>query len=343
MVMKNLNKAVRCERKPLTIWDRQYILQMRERGLGIREIARKLNRNHSVISRFLKSIPYSPYLASLTALEKAREMEHRSKLKRSEPRAKERLKCLEIRHYVEGKLKFGWSPELIAGRLPLDRPGLSTNYESIYQWIYNERRDLIQYLPERGKEKKRKRGSKRKQRQKQPAEPKESIELRPGIVDSRERFGDWEGDTLVSRQSTDALLNLVERSSRYINLEKLSDCSAKSGSEAMIRVLSNVPPKLRHTITLDNGPENSAHQEVDEAVGTQSYFCHPYCASERGTVENRNGFIRRFLPKKTDFSTLSSEQIKQIQDIHNHRPMKCLEFKTPHEVYWAAFKQACHA
>lgn len=341
--MEKLKKAACCKQKPLTIFDRQYILQMRERGLGIREIARKMGRNHSVVSRCLKSLPYSPYLASLTPLEKAYEMNRRSKLKRSEPRKKPRLKCSEIRDYVEEKLQLCWSPELIAGRLPQDLPGLSTNYESIYQWIYAERNDLVQYLHQSIKKKKRKRSDKRKKRRKQAVEPKQSIESRPEVVDSRKRFGDWEGDTIVSRQSTASIFNLVERTSRYLELKKLANCSAKSGSDAMIQILSNVPPKLRYTITLDNGPENSAHKKVDNALGTSSYFCHPYCASERGTVENRNGFIRRYLPKKTDFATISEEEIKRIQDIHNHRPMKCLEFRTPYEVFWEAFKQACQA
>ncbi len=104
--MKKLEEAVRCKRKPLTIWDRQYILQMIERGLGIREIGRKLGRNHSVISRCMRSLPYSPYLGSLTALEKAREMERRAREKRRKPRKKQRLKNLEIRQYVEKKLKI---------------------------------------------------------------------------------------------------------------------------------------------------------------------------------------------------------------------------------------------
>ncbi len=343
MVMEKLKKVVLHKRLPLTTSDRQYILQMREKGYGFREIGRRLGRNHSVVKRCVDSLPYSPYLASLSPLERAWEMGRRAKENRRKARKKERLKCSELREYVEEKLKLGWSPELIAGRLPLERPVLSTNHESIYQWIYHERKDLIQYLADRGKEKKRKRGGKRQQRHKQPAEPKQSIEARPEVVDTRDRFGDWEGDTVVSKQSKDALFNLVERSSRYLELRKLLNCSAESGSEAMIQILSNVPPKLRRTITLDNGPENSAHKKVDAALGTDTYFCHPYCSSERGTVENRNGFIRRYLPKKTDFATVSKQEIKRIQDIHNHRPMKCLGFRTPHEVFWAAFKENCHA
>ena len=343
MVMKKIEKADRKVRRQLELSELQYILKMSRRGMKIREIGRRLGRQHSVISRFLKSIPYSPYLASLNPLELAFEMYSRRKANRGKSREKERLKCAEIRDYVEKKLKLGWSPELVAGRLPLEHPGLSTNYESIYQWIYKERRDLIQYLEVRGKDKQRKRSSKRKQRHKQPAEPKQSIELRPEIVDTRSRCGDWEGDTIVSRQSTDAVFNLVERSSRYFELRKLADCSAESGSEAMIQILSNVPPKLRRTVTLDNGPENSAHKKVDDVLGTETYFCHPYCSSERGTVENRNGFIRRFLPKKTNLGTVTKAELQAIQDTHNNRPMKCLNFQTPHEVFWREFKQACNA
>ena len=341
--MKNLLKAARCERKPLTIWDRQYILQMRERGFGIREIARKLGRNHSVVSRFLKSVPYSPYLASLTPLEKAYEMERRARLNRRKPRQRQRLKCHEIRVYVEQQLKDGLSPELAAGRLSHEHPELSTNYESIYQWIYKERRELIPFLLEASKNKRRKRAGSNKKRHNQPAAPKQSIEQRPKVVAGRNRFGDWEGDTIVSRQSTDCLLNLTERTSRYMLLDKLKDCSAKSGSDAMIGLLLNVPPKLRKTITLDNGPENAAHQMVKEKTGIEAFFCHPYTASERGTVENRNRFLRRFFPKKTDFSNISMREVNQAQKRHNHRPMKCLEFRTPHEVFWEAFKDACHA
>lgn len=332
--MKKSKSVALAKRRPLTLWDRQYILQMRERGIGIREIARRLSRNHSIVSRCLRKLPYSPHLASLSSLEKAREMEYRAKLQRSKPRIKQRLKSHEIRCYVEDKLKLGWTPELIAGRLRLEHPIWSTNYESIYQWIYRERRDLICYLLVRGKGKRRKRtGTYR--RYKQPAAPKRSIEARPQIVATRQRVGDWEGDTLVSKQSTVSVFNLVERSSRFIILEKIPDCSATSGSQAMIGCLSNIPQQLRHSITLDNGPENSAHQQVEQALGIETYFCHPYCASERGTVENRNGFIRQYLPKKTDFQTVSEQTLQAIQDIHNHRPMKCLGFKTPHEVLWS--------
>lgn len=331
--MVNSKKVDRCKRRPLTIWDRQYILQMKERGLGFRKIARLINRSHSVVSRFLNSIPYSPYIESLTALEKAKFMDDRARSTRKQSRTKERLKTKEIRDYVEEKLKLGWSPELIAGRLSLEHSDMKTNYESIYQWIYKERKELLQYLVVAGKGKRAKRASARKRRYKQPAAPKTSIEKRPEIVKTRDRFGDWEGDTIVSRKNTSSIFNATERKTRYMKAKKIKDCTSASGTEAIIDMLSELPPQARHTITLDNGPENSGHKEVEQALEMNTYFCHPYCASERGTVENRNGFLRRFYPKKTDFATVDDEHLQQVQDIHNNRPMKCLGFKTPYEAF----------
>jgi IS30 family transposase len=108
----------------------------------------------------------------------------------------------------------------------------------------------------------------------------------------------------------------------------------------MISSLLVFPEKLRRTITLDNGSENAAHSRVDSIIKTTTYFCHPYCASERGSVENANGFLRKFLPKKTDFKQVSKEDILRVQNIHNHRPMKCLGYKTPYEVFSLALKSA---
>lgn len=322
---------------------RQSILKMRSLGMGIREIARRLGRCHSVVSRFLSSIPYSAFLSKLTPLELAYEMTTRSKANRGKRRRKLRLKSREIQRHVEEKLIAGLSPELIAGRLAVEHPGLKTNYESIYQWLYKERQDLIRYLVVRGKNKHRKRNAIKAKRYRQPSAPKTSIEERPEEVMSRSRVGDWEGDTIVSRQSKTAILNVVERVSRFIHLKKIPDCSGESGLEAMVDIFSQVPPGMLKTVTLDNGPENSMFEDLQAKVGIDVFFCHPYCASERGTVENRNGFLRQYIPKKTDLETITPQQLEKIQNAHNHRPMKVLNFRTPHEVYWEAFKGHCNA
>jgi len=101
----------------------------------------------------------------------------------------------------------------------------------------------------------------------------------------------------------------------------------------MITTLLKIPEDKRHSITLDNGPENSCHPLVEKQLGVKIFFCHPYRASQRGSVENRNGYLRRFMPKKTDFAQIELKELEQIQHKHNNRPMKCLGFRTPHEVF----------
>ncbi len=328
-------------RRELTFEDRHSMLSMRAQGIEIREICKKVNRHRRVVKRFFDKLPYSPYLANLSNWDFAKELTERARLKRSEPRKKERLKNHEIRDYVQEKLKLGWSPELIAGRLKRER-GLRTNYQSIYDWVYVERKDLIGCLDEAGKNKNKKRKSK-KRRKKEGVDKKRRYEQLPEDFKERNIVKNWEGDTVWSMKSNDAIFNLVERSSRYALMRKIQDLTGESGSAAMIEMLSNIPRALRNIILLDNGSENSAYQKVDKVVGTETYFCEPGSPEQRGTVENRNRFIRKYLPKGTDFSKVSEYMVQKIQDLHNHRPMKCLEFKTPHEVFYESFINACDA
>lgn len=337
--MKKLNKAERRKRRPVTFEDRHSMLSMKSQGVEIQEICKRMNRHRRVVERFLNNIPYSPYLSTLSNWDLAKELTERAKRARSEPRKKGRLKNLEIRTYVEQKLKLGWSPELIAGRLKRER-GLKTNYQSIYDWVYSEERELIKYLEGGNKKKKRKN---KKRRKKETSEQKRRYEQLPEDFKERHEVKNWEGDTVWSMKSSDAIFNLVERTSRYAFMRKIPDLTGASGSNAMIEMLSNVPRALRNIVLLDNGSENSAYQKVDKAVGTETYFCEPGCPEQRGTVENRNRFIRKYLPKGTDFSKVSDYMVQKIQDLHNHRPMKCLDFRTPHEVFYESFINACDA
>jgi len=330
-------------RRELELLDLKRIIEMRRRKMGFREIGRVIGRHHTVVSRFHNSIPFSPYLNGLSALELAREMRRRRLECRRVSRKRIRLKSEEIQAYVESGLKAGWTPELIAGRLSKEHPELKTNYESIYMWIYEERRDLICFLDQSKPERRRKRASKRKSREKQAAAPKRSIENRKEAANKRTRLGDWEGDTMVSRQSKAALFNLVDRKSRYSILRKIDNCTASAGAAAMISSLKRLPEEKKRTITLDNGPENSSHPLVERELKVQTYFCHPYCASERGTVENRNRYYRKAFPKKTDFAKVSEQQVVYAQMKHNHRPMKCLGFKTPFEVFYQISEQKIRA
>jgi IS30 family transposase len=134
-------------------------------------------------------------------------------------------------------------------------------------------------------------------------ESKPWIDDRPSVVESRERFGDWEGDTMVSSASPPVLATLAERKSGLVRIRKTAHATAREVSSAMIKVFWRLSPELRHTLTLDNGSEHSRWRSVERYGGVKIFFAHPYHSWERGTNENTNGLIRWYLPKKTDFAS----------------------------------------
>jgi len=158
------------------------------------------------------------------------------------------------------------------------------------------------------------------------------IDQRPQAVESRTQFGHWEGDSLVSRKSLAALNSLVERKSRYLMLTKLEAKTAEATYNAVVERLGDLPSKARRTMTFDNGTENSRHEAITSAIGIKCYFARPYASWQRGTNEHVNGLIRWYLPKGTDFSKITGEQIARIEFLINNRPRKCLGFRKPIEV-----------
>lgn len=253
---------------------------------------------------------------------------------RGKPAGGLRLKEERIRTYVVAKLREGWSPEIIAGRIRLDHPGLTISHEAIYEYVYHpqtpNRKELILCL-RRAHRRRKPRGLSRKER-KTKIPNRIGIEMRPSSVDTRREFGHWEGDTLISRRSPACLSSLVERKSRLLQLTRLPRKGAKEVAQAIVARLSPYPPRARQTLTLDNGTENASHENISKATGLSCFFCHPYTSWERGTVENIQGLIRWYLPKGTDFDKITDDQVAWIESQLNHRPKKCLGFKTPLEV-----------
>ena len=302
---------------------------MRRDGRSIREMGRVLGRSHSTISRELRR-NRSPVHHSY--------IDHRAHVRADKRRSKAsrrmRLKNDKIRDYVESKLTQDWSPEQISGRIEIDHPGISISHEAIYQYIYHpstpNRQELIGCLRRFHKRRKRKWSAPDKHKLK--IKNRIGIEHRPAEVETRDRFGDWEADTLTSRQSKIALLSMVERKSRLVQIEKLEARTASLTSQAMINCLIRFPKDARRTLTLDNGTENAEHEGVSQSTGISCFFCEPYSSWQRGTNEHTNGLVRQYLPKKTNFATISNEDIKLIESRLNNRPRKCLGFKTPLEV-----------
>jgi len=315
--------------------ERVLIAKWKKLGHSLRSIAISLGRAPSTISAELKRNA-SAYAGADEFWVRGRNADALFRARRRQASRKMRLKSAEIRHYTELHLKEAhWTPQIIAGKLTA--LGLPITAQSIYNFIDAEtRHDLNACLPIRGKSRRRRcPGRKRRSPPKTPAPPKRSIELRAPEIAERHFLGDFECDALLGKRGGAALQVLVDRTARKVFLKKVPSLCAEVYSAALIEQFKQkIPEKYRNSITTDNGTENSWHVYVDAQLGTVSYFCHPYCASERGTVENRNKALRRFFPKGTDFDSIPDDFIEWVEDYFNSMPMECLLFATPNEV-WA--------
>ncbi|MFH0876751.1 MAG: IS30 family transposase [Candidatus Omnitrophota bacterium] len=319
--------------KQLNIYERELLSILRGRGESLRDIAKILKRSPSTLSRELqRNTPeirkgcYIPHRAQA-----------RCESRNQFSRAHARLKDPKVWILVRRKLKQGWSPEIIAGWLKNQHPEFFTSHETIYQWIYRYERHWIAVLV-RSHRRRLPRGHSHHHRKLHVPE-RISIKERPKSILARRRIGHWEADTMISRKSPQALQVTVERKSRYFKLTRLTRKISRHMSAALNRRLSHYPQQVRRSITYDNGPENHEHMRTNRVLGTRSYFCEPFHSYEKGTVENTIGLVRRFFPKQTDFATISRSQVQKVERWLNHRPRKCLGFKTPADV----FKKHCVA
>lgn len=296
-------------------------------GKSIRWISRRLGRSPATLSRELRR--------NGTPLRPRRYRPHRAQARyeaRNRKRAmRRRLKTESIRKYVGILIEGGLSPEQIAGRLTKDGPGWNVSHESIYQWIYAEARHLIPHLARSHRVRHPRRWTKRSRIARIIG--RIHVSERPGIANERGRYGDWEVDTIGRKLSAPALMVAVERKTRYTVLRWLPKRLASTMRTALTGSLAGFPQGMRRTLTYDNGGENADHKLTNLALGTRSYFCTPYTAQERGTVENTAGLVRRRFPKTTDFGTVTSGQVKAVQDWLNNRPRKILGYKTPAEAF----------
>lgn len=318
----------------LSLEEREEIMALRYTKRSIRDIARLLGRTPSTVSRELRrngtgttKRHYVPHRAHEAAHERIQKRGQRP-----------RLKSTRIRTYVHEKLPLGWSPEQIAGRLHRDHPHLHISPEAIYQYVYagvnlygNCAGEDLRPLLRRAHKLRRHRGVRHAYHG--TITGRIGIEERPAEVAARKVVGHWEGDTMVSKKSTVALQSLVERVTGLLKLSKLPSLHAAPMTEKIIHRLSILPLLARKTLTFDNGHENAGHRMVSNVLGMSCYFAHPYHSWERGTNENTNGLVRWYLPKRTDFATVSEGEIACIEQAINTRPRKRLHYRTPLEVF----------
>lgn len=179
-------------------------------------------------------------------------------------------------------------------------------------------------------------GARKCQRVLKPQGP--SIDVRPKIVAERSRVGDWEGDTVESVDHKPGINTLVERKTGLVFITKLTGKTAVATVGAMAYRLKDVPKQFKCTVTLDNGPENRDCGLIKSTIDIDPYLAHPYHSWERGTNENTNGLIRDYFPKKTDFSMISDDEIRFVENELNSRPRKRLGWQTPLEAWGVALQ-----
>jgi len=305
----------------LTQEQRYQISAMLKIGQNQTEIAETIGKHKSTISREVRrnrgQRGYRPKQAQQMSLDRR---------KKAKPRIQESTWAL-----IESKLQEDWSPEQIADWLKRNTD-IQVSHERIYQYILADKRTggrLYKHL--RCQKKRRKRYGGYDRRGKLPN--RRSIEERPEIVDQRQRIGDWEVDTMIGKGHRQAIVTLTERKSRFSLLRKVKRRKAKLVSAAVIDLLQPVADRS-HTITADNGKEFADHERIAHELEISFFFAHPYAAWERGANENMNGLVRQYIPKNRDLSSVTDEELLQIMNKLNHRPRKCLDFKTPFQVFF---------
>jgi IS30 family transposase len=233
---------------------------------------------------------------------------------------------------IEAKIKDDWGPGQVSGWLKREQC-TAVSHERIYQHIWTDKLEggsLYKHLRHSGKKRKQY-GSKDKRGQ---IRNRVSIDDRPCIVSEKTRLGDWEIDTVIGKNHQGALVAIVDRVSKFTLIKKVASKHADVVTEATITLLR---PYLDKTITItaDNGKEFAGHEKIKAALDADVYFAHPYSSWERGLNENTNGLIRQYFTKGSSFANITDEDIEAVMEKLNHRPRKTLNYKTPHEVFFA--------
>ena len=315
--------------------ERVAIAGFKDQGLSIRAMARILNRAPSTISReILRNAPSGKY--SCTFAQKRRNR------RRVFCRPAPKLQALSsLFAQVCELLKRKWSPEQIAIYLRRQFPNDSTqrvSHETIYNAIYamprgELRKELIASMRRaQAKRMPRSRGQERRGK----IADMVSIHVRPPEVDDRVFPGHWEADLVKGKANASAVGTMVERTSRLLIMVALpgpKPASAATVLQAFTDKLRSIAQPMRQSLTYDQGSEMARHKELAANLNIAVYFCDPHSPWQKGSVENTNGLVRQYLPKGTDLSGYTQEQLDAIADEINNRPRKTLNAYSPLEVY----------
>lgn len=307
----------------LTRKERALISQLWNNGVSMGQIAQKLCRPKSTISREIgRNSQDGKYLVAPAQVCYL--------TRRLNCHRKHHYEQADIVEYVSEKLELTWSPEQIAGRIALDfpdNPAMRVSHSSIYRWLalglLPRSIQLTMKLRRYGHTYGERRGVKVDAR---------DIKERSRQVFRRKRLGDWEVDTIVSGKSRQThLLNMTERKSRFCCLALLRNTKKENIMKAFSFYFDDGKLPL-HTMTSDRGAEFNCHREFESSFQALYYYTRPASPWQKPTVENTNGLIRQFFPKSIDLYELTDEAVDFVMHLLNNRPRKCLDWKTPAEV-----------
>lgn len=319
----------------LTLWELYVIQTLVSEWYNNSEIGRKIDRHRSVLTRLFQTCDRDTFDPELILQER-----NNTKQKNSESYCRIHP-WGELANYIDAKIRLGLSPEQIAGSWikQQEESGINEKLskDTVYTFIYEQAPELVKiYLRRKGK--KYRNRKQEKLNGKYQIQERRLINDRPKEVKERRRVGDWEWDTIVWKNHKWAILTLVERKTGYLMAYKLEQGkNALWVTSAIQKLWSSTPQEKRKTLTFDNGREFADHKMLEYFTKTIVYFAHPYHSWERGTNENTNGLLREYIPKKTDFSTITQEQLDIFVEKINSRPRKRLGYFTPYEM----FHQVC--
>jgi transposase, IS30 family len=311
----------------LSLEERCTVSRLSQAGKTVRQIAAAMDRAPSTIMRELRrnsgnQVGYRPAYA-----------EQQAKSRRW--RGSRLLRKPELQAEVLRGLRQGWSPAQVAGRLNSEQRRRVISYESIYRFIDSQIRrtqdySWRHYLP-RGKSKRGWRGHKGGS----PVDhiqDRVAIDRRPAYIHKRRQAGHWEGDLMLFAKYGQAVLVTHERRSRLLVVSRQPNKAADPVATKLIDLFNSLPKSLRRTITFDNGTEFAYHYRLHK-LSMRTFFCDPHAPWQKGGIENAIGRMRRGLPRKTDLATLSDHRLLGLVRAYNHTPRKCLNYKTPAEVF----------
>jgi len=319
--------------RQITLYERERIETWLRMNKEKSWIAKKLNRNYSIIKRETKRnkgqyLPYTAAVAHTLALKRSR---------KTNVRKLDKMENLKLKEFVDEKLADDWSPEQIAGTLkecPLENVYATISHESIYDYIYHhadKQKEFYKHL--RTGRRIRQPAFSRKKRE-GIIKNKFSIHMRPVEIAEKKEYGHWENDLVEFGREQSAVLSVkYERKAMLCRLHKLASKKAIENENSIVETMESFPHHWFQSVTRDNGGENAHHEETFNDFGVPTYFCDPYSSWQKGGIENLNKLIRQYLPKKCDFAKITDRDVYEIQEKLNNRPRKSNNYLTPNEVF----------